>query len=109
MSTEFITARNTFDERRNATGVREWVLRGFRKSAVALWQRVCGISSRPVRRLRVCESLGLGDRRFVAVIEFDQSRFLIGGTSNSMVLLARLAGGATASDRVADPNSEDRR
>jgi flagellar biogenesis protein FliO len=46
--------------------------------------------SRPARQLRLRESLALGERRFVAVIEFGERRFLIGGTGASMVLLARL-------------------
>jgi flagellar biogenesis protein FliO len=68
----------------------------FRKLALAGWDRVRGVGYRPARRLRLCESLGLGDRRFVAVVEFDQTRFLLGGTSSSLVLLAKL-------DRDADP------
>jgi hypothetical protein len=48
------------------------------------------VSRRSPRRLRLCESLPLGERRFVAVVEFEQSRFLVGGTSASLVLLARL-------------------
>ncbi len=59
-----------------------------------LWQRVrhivLRIGRRPARRLRLCESLPLGERRFVAVLEFEESRFLVGGTSASLVLLARL-------------------
>jgi len=47
-------------------------------------------SSRRQRRLRLAETLPLGDRRFVAVLEFENSRFLLGGTSASLVLLARL-------------------
>jgi hypothetical protein len=30
------------------------------------------------------------ERRFVAVLEFEQTRFLIGGTASSLVLLSRL-------------------
>jgi Flagellar biosynthesis protein, FliO len=56
----------------------------------AWWQRIVCLGRRPARRLRLCESLALGERRFVAVIEFEQSRFLVGGTSASLVLLARL-------------------
>lgn len=63
-----------------------------------LWQRVLRIVVHivlhigrwPARRLRLCESLPLGERRFVAVLEFEESRFLVGGTSASLVLLARL-------------------
>jgi flagellar biogenesis protein FliO len=52
-------------------------------------KRILRISRQP-RRLRLCESLPLGDRRFVAVVEFERSRFLVGGTAGSLVLLARL-------------------
>jgi Flagellar biosynthesis protein, FliO len=61
------------------------------------WQRLVGfvqpllrLGRRPPRRLRLCESLPLGERRFVAVVEFDRARFLVGGTTASLVLLARL-------------------
>lgn len=58
--------------------------------ARSCWQRVLRLSRRAPRRLRLCESLPLGERRFVAVVEFEHSRFLLGGTSASLVLLARL-------------------
>jgi flagellar biogenesis protein FliO len=69
---------------------------------------VRGVGCRPARRLRLCESLGLGDRRFVAVVEFDQARFLVGGTSSSLVLLAKLEGDAgerlpAANGQTGDP------
>jgi hypothetical protein len=60
------------------------------RRAVSLWGRILRLSRRAPRRLRLCESLPLGERRFVAVVEFEQSRFLVGGTSASLVLLARL-------------------
>jgi flagellar biogenesis protein FliO len=60
------------------------------RRALRIWQRLLQLSRRQPRRLRLCESLPLGDRRFVAVIEFEESRFLLGGTSASLVLLARL-------------------
>lgn len=40
--------------------------------------------------LRLRESLPLGERRFVAVVEFERARFLVGGTPSSLVLLSRL-------------------
>ena len=64
--------------------------REFRGSFGGLWELVLRLSRRAPRRLRLCESLPLGDRRFVAVVEFDQARFLVGGTPSSLVLLARL-------------------
>jgi len=51
------------------------------------------VSARKSRRLRVCETLSLGERRFVAVIEFDRQEFLVGGSGNSLSLLARLQEG----------------
>ena len=72
------------------TGVRnrsfgQWSLRIYRwvKSLRRLAER------RP-RRLRLCESLALGERRFVAVIEFERRRFLVGGAGQSLVLLTKL-------------------
>jgi flagellar biogenesis protein FliO len=62
----------------------------FRVRARALWERVLRLSRRPPRRLRLCESLALGERRFVAVVEFEAARFLVGGTPSSLVLLSRL-------------------
>jgi hypothetical protein len=63
----------------------------------AVWSQVCAFARRILRlgrraprRLRLCESLPLGERRFVAVVEFEHSRFLLGGTAASLVLLARL-------------------
>jgi flagellar biogenesis protein FliO len=68
------------------------------RNALEIWRRTAAAvkrilqRNRPSRRLRLCESLALGDRRFVAVVEFERSRFLVGGTAGSLVLLARLEG-----------------
>lgn len=51
------------------------------------------LTARRSRRLRVCETLSLGERRFVAIIEFDRQEFLVGGGGNSFSLLARLQEG----------------
>jgi Flagellar biosynthesis protein, FliO len=71
----------------------------FWPQALCLFARVLHLSSRAPRRLRLCESLPLGERRFVAVVEFESSRFLVGGTSASLVLLARLQDAGTEADR----------
>jgi len=42
------------------------------------------------KRLRVCETVSLGEKRFVAVIEIDGEQFLLGGASNSVAAIARL-------------------
>ena len=51
---------------------------------------------RPVRHLRVCESVPLGEKRFLAVVQFERNRFLIGCAANSVVLLTRLDGDSGA-------------
>jgi Flagellar biosynthesis protein, FliO len=48
------------------------------------------VSRQSRKRLRVCESVSLGEKRFVAVIEVDGEQFLVGGASNSVATLARL-------------------
>jgi hypothetical protein len=49
------------------------------------------ISVRRVKkRLRVCETVSLGEKRFVAVVQVDGEEFLVGGASNSVCTLARL-------------------
>jgi flagellar biogenesis protein FliO len=45
---------------------------------------------RTVRRLRLSETLSLGEKRFLAVVQFQQQEFLVGGTGNSIALLAKL-------------------
>ena len=59
----------------------------LRLLAGARWRRVCG---RPARELRLRETLALGERRFLAVVEYEAQRFLIGGTGSSLALLAKL-------------------
>ena len=48
------------------------------------------LKARPEKLLRLTETLSLGERRFLAVVEFEQQKFLIGGTASSMSLLAEL-------------------
>jgi hypothetical protein len=66
-----------------------------------LWQwSTRAVKVRKTRRLRVCETLSLGDHRFLAVVEFDRQEFLVGGTGNSLELMARLHDGRV----VAEPS-----
>jgi flagellar biogenesis protein FliO len=74
----------------------------FRIRSAALWERLLRLGRRAPRRLRLCESLPLGDRRFVAVVEFDRERFLVGGTSSSLVLLSRLEEAGAQAGREAE-------
>ena len=47
-------------------------------------------SPRTKKRLRVCESVSLGEKRVVAVIQIDGEQFLVGGSANSVSTLAHL-------------------
>lgn len=69
----------------------------------SLWQSISSaVKTRRPRRLRVCETLSLGERRFLAVIEFDRQEFLLAGTGNSLELLGRLQGGKVVTEPCAE-------
>jgi flagellar biogenesis protein FliO len=62
---------------------------------IKTWNALKGITHRVKvqqarKSLRVCESVSLGEKRFVAVVQVDEERFLIGGSSGSVSLLSRL-------------------
>jgi len=42
------------------------------------------------RRLRVAETVSLGEKRFVAILQVDGEQLLVGGSSSNIVLLAKL-------------------
>jgi len=50
----------------------------------------CPWSPRPRKQLRLCETLPLGERRFLSLVELGRQRFLVGGTGSSLSLLAVL-------------------
>lgn len=50
------------------------------------------------RSLSIRETAGLGERRFVAVVQFERQRFLIGGSPGSVTLLAELPRDEEATD-----------
>jgi flagellar biogenesis protein FliO len=69
---------------------------GLRESPLGtLWARLrsalgtVSFQRRP-RRLRLCESLSLGEKRLVAVVEYEGQRFLLGATAESVSLLQAL-------------------
>ncbi len=61
------------------------------------------------RRLRLDETLPLGEKRFVAVIEFEQQRFLVGGAANCVVLLAWLPAASPGDGEQADGSGRQRK
>lgn len=54
------------------------------------WTQTRFKSHQVKKRLRVCESVSLGEKRFIAVIQVDGEQFLVGGSSNSVSTLAHL-------------------
>jgi hypothetical protein len=53
--------------------------------------RSSGILTRgAARRLRVMETVALGEKRFVSILHVDGEQFLVGGSSSHIVLLAKL-------------------
>jgi len=50
------------------------------------------------KKLHLRETLSLGEKRFLAVVEFERHAFLVGGTGSSIALLARLDAEPTSHD-----------
>jgi flagellar biogenesis protein FliO len=67
------------------------------RSTFGCWLKTCQGRLRELwrtqqkqRSLSIKETAGLGERRFVAVVQFERQRFLIGGSAGSVTLLAEL-------------------
>jgi flagellar biogenesis protein FliO len=75
----------------NAEGKRMNVEAAGSKLASFL-NRIASLASahRRERRLRLCEMLSLGEKRFIAVVEYGQEKFLLAGTPQNISLLKRL-------------------
>ncbi|MGD0963620.1 MAG: flagellar biosynthetic protein FliO [Candidatus Acidiferrales bacterium] len=61
----------------------------------ALWARLQSVwdslrVQRRARHLHLCESLSLGEKRLLAVVEFEQQRFLVAATPERITLLQTL-------------------
>ncbi len=57
--------------------------------------------------MRLCETLPLGERRYLALVQVDGERFLLGATGHSLSLLARLTPAGSAEDSFAGPASDE--
>jgi hypothetical protein len=64
-------------------------------------------SQQSKKRLRVCESVSLGEKRFVAVIQVDGEQFLVGGSSSSVSTLAHLERSRDFSDVFSQRYQQD--
>jgi flagellar biogenesis protein FliO len=61
------------------------------------------LTPRRDRRLRLCEMLSLGERRFIAVVEYGKEKFLLAGTSQSISLLKKFDGNCEEPEEAARP------
>jgi len=46
---------------------------------------------RKAKAMRLCETISLGEKRFLAIVQVDEERILVGGSASSVALLTRLA------------------
>ena len=60
--------------------------------------------ARPVteKSLKVLETLGMGEKRSISVVEFEGQRFMVGNTSQQITLLATLPGRSYVSEELAE-------
>jgi flagellar biosynthetic protein FliP len=76
----------------NAAALRTLQTTGGLISRAWNWFRERQQARADTRRLHVAATASLGEKRFVAVIEMDGLRFLVGGGATNVVLLAELKG-----------------
>lgn len=67
---------------------RENLLRRF----AAAFRNLAGTlkTQRNAKALRLCETISLGEKRFLAIVQVDEERILIGGSASTVALLTRL-------------------
>ena len=70
-----------------AWGAAASVVRSVWEQLRALWRK-----QHSVKQLWVCETLALGERRMLAVVEWNGRQLLLGGTATSFTLLAEDTG-----------------
>lgn len=56
------------------------------------------VAQRQARRLKVSETVSLGEKKFVSILQVDGTQFLVGGTANSITLLATIDGNSNFAD-----------
>src|SRR5436305_10389037 len=63
---------------------------------ISLWARLRrSFPGRPVRQLRVRETLALGDKRQLLIVECGERQLLIGAAGNFLTMLSELPGAET--------------
>ncbi len=77
------------------------MIRSILSSLKQIGANVQGIRCKRRRRsMRLCETLPLGERRYLALVEVERQKFLLGTAGNSISLLATLS---PAADGPAQP------
>lgn len=73
------------------------------------WLTALGRSwrSHPSRQLHLRETLTLGERRFIAVVEFERQKFLIAGTGSSVAMLTALPSQRSAKENPGPGGREE--
>jgi hypothetical protein len=66
------------------------------------WKLLVGRARSQRKTLSIRETVGLGDRRFVSVIQFERQRFLIGSSPSAVTLLAHLADESAAAENAGE-------
>ena len=72
------------------------------------WIQARRLGRSGARRLHVSESVSLGEKRFVAVIQLDGLQYLIGGGATSVALLAQLNATESFGDLLKETMSKSR-
>ncbi|HLI35060.1 MAG TPA: flagellar biosynthetic protein FliO [Terriglobia bacterium] len=57
-----------------------------------------GLTNRQSREMRLCETLPLGEKRFLALVMIGDRKLLVGGAANSISLLAECSSGLKKND-----------
>ena len=83
------------------------VLAAFRRRIELGWRALKARIRRAPKLLVVAETVALGDRRIVSVVQFERERFLIGCGPSSVTLLARLPDAGATEAAPADARPAD--
>lgn len=73
----------------------------------SVWTKTQMAARQKRKRLKVCESVSLGEKRFVAVIQVDGQQFLVGGAANSIAMLAQLEKQGKFSDLLRESRAQE--
>jgi|GEM_PF-1734506 flagellar biogenesis protein FliO len=68
-----------------------------------------GLTNRQAREMRLCETLPLGEKRFLALVMIGERKLLIGGAANSVSLLAECPSGLEKKDTARSTTRTRRR